>query len=82
MTAQAATFSAMVAAVRYLSPYYSAFEIVCFRSIIGLVFAALYGWFLFGESSDALTWIGAAIIVAGTTYTTRHEVRATSENSP
>ena len=47
-----------------------------------LLFAALYGWFLFGESSDALTWIGAAIIVAGTTYTTRHEVRATSEHSP
>ena len=48
MTAQAATFSAMVAAVRYLSPYYSAFEIVLFRSIIGLVFQAPWaiggGW--------------------------------------
>ena len=47
-----------------------------------LLFAALYGWFLFGESSDALTWIGAAIIVAGTTYAARHEVRGTARRSP
>ena len=46
-----------------------------------LLFAALYGWFLFGESSDTLTWIGAAIIVAGTTFTTRHEIRAAPKRS-
>lgn len=40
MTAQAASFSAMVAAVRFLSPHYSAFEIAFFRSIIGLAFQA------------------------------------------
>lgn len=47
-----------------------------------LLFAAIYGWFLFGESSDMLTWIGAAIIVAGTTYTIRHEIRAAPEHPP
>ena len=48
MTAQAASFSAMVAAVRYLSPHYSAFEIVFFRSVIGLALQAPWaiggGW--------------------------------------
>ena len=48
MTGQAAMFSAMVAAVRYLAPHYSAFEIVIFRSIIGLAFQAPWaiggGW--------------------------------------
>ena len=29
-----------------------------------------------------LAWIGAAIIVAGTTYTTRHEIRAAPEHPP
>ncbi len=47
-----------------------------------LLFAALYGWLLFGESSDAPTWIGAAIIVAGTTNAARHEVRGTARRSP
>ncbi len=47
-----------------------------------LLFAAIYGWFLFGESSDALTWIGAAIIDAGTTYNIRHEIRAAPEHPP
>jgi drug/metabolite transporter (DMT)-like permease len=47
-----------------------------------LLFTALYGWVLFGETSDAWTWIGAAIIVAGTTFTTRHEIRAASGAAP
>jgi drug/metabolite transporter (DMT)-like permease len=38
-----------------------------------LPFAALYGWLLFGETSDFWTWVGAAVIFAAITYMTRYE---------
>ncbi len=41
-----------------------------------LIFTAVFGWVLFGETSDEFIWIGAAIIVAATTYITRFEARA------
>lgn len=40
-----------------------------------MLFTALYGWVLFKEASDALTWVGAAIIFTSTTTITRHESR-------
>jgi drug/metabolite transporter (DMT)-like permease len=36
-----------------------------------LPLAALFGWFLFGETSDLWTWVGAAVIFASTTYIIR-----------
>ncbi|UCG85604.1 MAG: DMT family transporter [Gemmatimonadota bacterium] len=38
-----------------------------------MVWAALIGWFLFAEFVDAWTWVGAAIVVLGTTYLARRE---------
>lgn len=40
-----------------------------------MLFTALLGWVLFNESSDALTWVGAAVIFASTTTITRYESR-------
>lgn len=33
-----------------------------------ILWAAAYGWFLFGETADQMTWIGAGIIVASGVY--------------
>ena len=41
-----------------------------------LPFAALYGWLLFGETSDSWTWVGAGVIFVAITYITRHESRS------
>lgn len=38
-----------------------------------MAWAALIGWLLFAELPDGWTWIGAAIIVVGTTYLARRE---------
>lgn len=38
-----------------------------------MAWAALIGWILFAESPGHWTWIGAAIIVVGTTYLARRE---------
>lgn len=38
-----------------------------------MVWAALIGWVLFAEFPDAWTWVGAAVIVVGTTYIARRE---------
>lgn len=38
-----------------------------------LPFAALVGWFLFGEVSDIWTWVGAAIIFAAAYYVLAYE---------
>jgi drug/metabolite transporter (DMT)-like permease len=40
-----------------------------------LPLAALYGWVLFGETSDLWTWAGAALIFGAVVYNTRHETR-------
>lgn len=40
-----------------------------------LPFSALLGFALFGEVSDAWTWVGAAIIFGASTYITRREAR-------
>ncbi|MGE0748656.1 MAG: DMT family transporter [Rhodospirillales bacterium] len=40
-----------------------------------LPFSAVLGFALFGELSDAWTWVGAAIIFAASTYITRRESR-------
>jgi len=38
-----------------------------------MVWAALIGWMIFAEFPDAWTWVGAAVIVVGTTYIARRE---------
>lgn len=38
-----------------------------------LVWAAIVGWFLFGEFPGLWVWIGGALIVAGSTWLARHE---------
>lgn len=47
-----------------------------------LPFAALFGWLTFGETSDAWTWMGAAIIFASVSYNTRFEARAANHGKP
>ena len=44
-----------------------------------LPIASLFGWFLFSEFSDLLTWIGALIIVAATMVITRREARLAAQ---
>jgi len=44
-------------------------------SFLGLVFASLYGYFLFDENPDILTWIGALIIFIGVTLITYREIK-------
>jgi drug/metabolite transporter (DMT)-like permease len=39
---------------------------------------AIAAWFLFDESAEVWTWIGAFIIFAAATYITRREARAES----
>lgn len=41
-----------------------------------LPFAVLVGWLAFGETIDAFTWLGAAVIFAATLYIARREARA------
>ncbi len=41
-----------------------------------LPLTALFGWFLFRETSDLWTWAGAVIIFAAVSYNTRVETRA------
>jgi S-adenosylmethionine uptake transporter len=36
---------------------------------------ALVGWFVFRESTDMWTWIGAALIAAAAIYTANREAR-------
>ena len=43
-----------------------------------LVYATLIGMFLFHEFPGLSTWIGAVVIIAGTTTVARHEARARS----
>lgn len=38
-------------------------------------FAALWGWVLFHETSDAWTWVGVCVIFAAVSYNTRAETR-------
>ena len=38
-----------------------------------LVFAALFGWFLFAEIPDIWTWVGGAVIFASSIYIARRE---------
>jgi drug/metabolite transporter (DMT)-like permease len=38
-----------------------------------MVWAALIGWLLFAEFPDGWTWVGAAVVVIGTTYLARRE---------
>jgi S-adenosylmethionine uptake transporter len=40
-----------------------------------LPIAALFGWLLFGEFSDLMTWTGALIIIAAVLFITRREAR-------
>lgn len=40
-----------------------------------LIFAAAFGYLLFGEMPDVWTWVGAAVIVAATVYIARREAR-------
>ena len=43
-----------------------------------LVWAAIVGWFLFGEFPGLWVWLGGALIVAGSTWLSRHEARNNS----
>ena len=45
-------------------------------SFLQLVWAALLGFYVFGEVPDAFTWIGAAIIVTSATYIAHRELTA------
>jgi drug/metabolite transporter (DMT)-like permease len=48
-----------------------------------IVWAALYGFFLFGESIDRATWIGAGIVIASGLYIVlREALGGRSENTP
>jgi drug/metabolite transporter (DMT)-like permease len=40
-----------------------------------LVYATIFGWFIFQELPGATTWAGAAIIVAASYYVAQHEAR-------
>ena len=41
-----------------------------------LPFVALIGFFVFGETSDAFTWIGAGVIAGASVYLAHHESKA------
>ncbi len=51
-----------------------------------LIFTALYAYILFGETSDATSWLGAAIIIGSAVIITRREARKkatiTAKNPP
>ena len=42
---------------------------------VRLVYAILFGLLLFGNLPDALTWIGASIIVLASLYTIQREAK-------
>jgi len=44
-------------------------------SYVGLLFAAFWGWLVFGEIPDAATWAGAAVIVSAGIYIWHRETR-------
>ena len=44
-------------------------------SFLGLVFASLYGYFIFDENPDIFTWIGTLIIFIGITLITYREIK-------
>jgi drug/metabolite transporter (DMT)-like permease len=46
-----------------------------------LLFAAIAGYFLFGNLPDLWTWVGAAVIVGSTLYITMREVRVAAERN-
>ena len=46
-----------------------------------LPFVALIGFVFFGQITDIWTWIGAAIMIASTVYSTRIDARATAERA-
>ena len=41
-----------------------------------LVYATIFGWFIFHELPKTMTWVGAAIIVAASYYVAQHEARS------
>jgi len=41
-----------------------------------LPFVALIGFFVFGETSDTATWIGAGVIAVASLYLAHHESKA------
>lgn len=47
----------------------------------GLIWAALYGWLLFGTLPDAATWLGAPVIVASGLYIVWREHRLRREKT-
>ena len=47
-----------------------------------LPLVALFGYLLFGERMDALSWLGAAIIIAATLYIARREAVVARERRP
>lgn len=47
-----------------------------------LIWAALFGLVIFGHFPDVWTWIGGAVIVAGSTWLVRGERRAKSATAP
>ncbi len=48
-----------------------------------ILWAAVYGWFLFDEAADRMTWIGASIIVASGVYIViRETVSGRSNTTP
>lgn len=46
---------------------------------VSLLFAAAFGYLLFGERPDLGTWVGAAVIVSAALYTARREARLARE---
>lgn len=69
----------MVAAAQYLTvESLRTAEIGAVESFnyLRLIWAALIGYFAFGEISQLATWIGAAVIVAATTLIARSEAKA------
>ncbi len=48
-----------------------------------MVWAAIFGWLIFGERSDVWTWVGAGVIIASGLYIVGRESRRNvSENRP
>ena len=48
-------------------------------SFIGLIIASLYGFFLFDESPDIYTWLGAIVIFVGIIIITIRELKLDKE---
>ena len=44
-------------------------------SFVGLIFASIYGYFIFGEFPDLFTWLGAFVIFVGIFIITYREVK-------